>query len=328
MWERYRESAGFAVAVLLGVVGGVVYFVATIPEPQDRVSRRGPPPVRWSEWRTEPFHAISAGLDRRDPAAVVRHVFEAHREKNYTLALAYGTDARQRRFTPEMMAARFNASPGLSQWTTLTLGEPVYADTIAAVSLRAEATGSGEYSARAALWRDDPGGWRLEVILQDDPPVRRRGETDGAYAARYVLPPVNIFAQRRVREDPRELSRAAVLMCRADEAGQVNWLFAPEKRGGMSPDAFGWMLDGTHPGLCRAEDAAWLGVEQRGEASLQKYAVTRDGVSRRYTFVCAPVPTGDSLASDASQVAQPDASGASGSPTPLRPQWHVVGIER
>lgn len=300
MWREFRESAGFVIAALIGLGAATLYFATNIPEPTGRrslgASADGGGSVigrrranRWTEWRTDDFFALVATLDRSDPSSVVRQAFEAQRERKYERALAFGTDSRQRRFTPASMAEQFDQNPGLSGWETLELAPPVRSGRRAAVALRSRVRESEDYTARALLRVDDTGAWMLEVILPNDAPERSVRESEGAFAARCTLPPLNVFNQGVDRATARGVVEEALHLCRAGESAFASGLFAPRLRDALTMDGFGRWLEMRHPWLHRADAARTLETDESGEYTRIVAAVSRPEGSRRFRFWCARV---------------------------------------
>ncbi len=327
MWSDFRESAGFVAAALIGLGAAAVFFVTNIPEPPPARPAAGDArrrAVRWEEWRTDDFFALAASLDRRDPASVVRQAFEAQRAKKYDLALAYGTDARQRRFTPATMAAQFEQNPGLSRWETLTLGSVERSADRAAVPLKSEASGDEPYIARALLRRDKAGGWSLDVIMAGEAPERSMRESDGAFAARYVLPPLNLYNRSVDRSSARAVVEQALLLCRAGEGAFAAGLFAPKTHESLTLDGFGRWLELSQAWLHRAAEGVVLGEETEGEFTVVVVGVTRPEGSRRLRFWCEPmVPEPEPTPAEFLDGPPPAPAPPARAPAPA---WQIVAI--
>lgn len=271
---RWRESALIrSLAALLGVGAAVAYFLLA-PAPPSRRERFSRPTEEWREWRTRAVQQMAARLKRHDPADVTRAVFQAHHDNDWSRALSYGTEGRQRRFTPDSMRARLTRfaidQPALSR-----VDEPVLVGDRAAVPFVAQDALGVPRPGHAVLLRVAD-GWRLEALDFNGSPDLP-GDSEGVRRARLVYPGDAIFQETHDASTPRVATERLLLALRArrneplrdEPAEPLLRLLDPRlsraPHPGQPRDAGRFPLVAAffHPELLDADDARVLRVRAR-----------------------------------------------------------------
>ncbi len=157
------------VALPVALLVAVLYFFLA-PTPPEKLllspgARQGDAPepsYRWTEWRTPEFEAYRASLDRSDPEAIVREVFNAFRDHRYRRVLAYSTRRLQERNTPEALRRRLAFAEGFTGWDEILIDDIDATDDRVVVDGRSVNAESTHYY-RAMLVPEDE-GWVFDYL--------------------------------------------------------------------------------------------------------------------------------------------------------------------